>query len=142
MDELQYNRRKMLANQSKQRSFNKKLNREKSRNGWKEFVNVIQYKLIPYEPRWNIHNTPTHELAKGKVSFMLKQQNRLCYCEVIFKEFIGGRCDILIPDEETIIEILHSETLTDFKGKCGYYPEGYTIIPLKADDVLKEDFIL
>ncbi len=137
MDQETYEKRKKQHIEAGKAAFERMKNRQLSKNKWKSYIDSIRYKLIPYEPRWNTHNTSTHELAKAKVSLMLKKAGRFCYCEVIFKSCIGGRCDILLPYENTIMEIMHTE-----KEVKGYYPDDFTIIPLKAEDVLKEGFCL
>ena len=86
--------------------------------------------------------TLNHLLAMTKVSWMLKRRNIKHYTELIFKKECGiGRADIFIPQEMKVIEILSSESISKFKDiKLANYPVGLEIIPLKAEDVLKEGF--
>ena len=136
----QYEKMKKKAEEARNRAWDRKQNRLKSKNAWKQYIDSA-YKLIPYEPRWNIHNSDTHELAKGRIALLAKRGGRLCYCEVILKG-MKGRPDCFFPHEEMIIEVLETETVERFRQKEGYYPEGWLIVPLRAKEVLKEGFIL
>jgi len=88
--------------------------------------------------------TLNHLLAMAKVSWMLKRLNKRHYTELIFKKELGvGRADIFVVNDLIVYEILCSESISKFKEiKLQNYPAGLEIIPLKAEDVLKEDFKL
>ena len=107
------------------------------------------YQLI--DPAYNVREgtikygkgvTLNHLLAMTKVSWMLKRRNIKHYTELIFKKECGiGRADIFCPTTMVCFEILQSEDLSKFKDiKLANYPAGLEIIPLKAEDVLKEGF--
>ena len=112
------------------------LNRRKSKSSWKQHINQVAYKLIPNEPRINVHNTLEHELAKCIWCYNLKKAGKICYCELILKN--GGRLDLFIPELETGYEFLCSETIEQFNKKRTKYPEEWNIIPLKVDEVIKD----
>lgn len=116
----------------------KRINKLSFCDGWKADIDQIAYKLIPNEPRINIHNTMEHELAKAKICYLAKKQGELVYCEVIFLK--GGRCDIYMPHRNQIIEILHSEKLVDAKKKEEYYPKSNTISYVESSEVLKNGY--
>lgn len=102
------------------------------------------YRLTESDPRINVHNKLQHELAKTKAIYLLKKQGKKVFGEAITNK--GDRFDIFIPEEETVIEILYSESDKMFKEKKQKYLDSYPdigfVIGLKAEDVLKEDFVI
>jgi len=81
----------------------------------------------------NVHNSLRHEMAKCKKAYELILYGKEIYTEAIFKS--GGRCDILIPEDLTIIEILETETEERFNSKKAIYPKELNIIAIRAEDV-------
>ena len=94
------------------------------------------YRLTPYDPRINTHNSPEHELAKCKMIYDLKKEGKEVYAEAIFKN--GGRCDLFIPEDYKVIEILHTEKLSDAQMKEDYYPSECDIFYLTSEEVLND----
>ena len=47
-----------------------------------------------------------------------------------------GRPDVYITSTNTVVEILASETVAQYKKKIAGYPDGCNLIELKADEVL------
>ena len=83
--------------------------------------------------RLNTHNTLTHELAKTKKAYELIKDGKQILTEAIFKS--GGRADILIPEDFTVIEILETETEERFLKKKDLYPKELQLIGLRTEDV-------
>jgi len=94
-----------------------------------------QYRTTPFDPKFNIHNSIKHELAKCKVIYDLKKRGKVVYAEAIFKN--GSRADIFIPEDYQVIEILHSETQSEALTKEEYYPFSLDIIFKTTNEILK-----
>ena len=94
-----------------------------------------QYRVTPYDPKFNIGNTWEHECAKCKEIFELKKQGKEVYAEAIFRN--GARADVFIPEDYRVIEILHSESKKEALTKKDYYPFSLDIIFKTTDEVLK-----
>ena len=75
--------------------------------------------------RFNATNTNEHEGAKAAICLELLRRKVLFYTEATFKN--GKRCDIIAFNPKTgdsrIIEVLHSETLSEAKEKTKEYPD-------------------
>jgi len=139
MDDQQYNRRKQLAYESKQRSMEKRMNRQKSLRVGYDLIDK-RYNCKEGHCKLSRQRTTKHETAKAKIQHLCMLLGELAYSEVIFTN--GSIGDVYLPKMLKDYEILESETIEQFNEKIKKYPGELTIIPLKADDVLKKDFCL
>jgi glutathionyl-hydroquinone reductase len=80
----------------------------------------------------NANNTIHHEIVKAVVCVILNKNNHRFYTEGVFKN--KSRADIIDIDEQTIIEILNTETTEQLLKK--EYP--LYIYPIKLDSEIKE----
>jgi len=140
MDEQQYNRRKQLAYESKQRSMEKRMNRQKSlRVGYDLIDKSYNYKEGVI--KINIINSIAHEICKCITCYNLKKENKCFYTELIFKNN-AGRADIYLPKELKVIEILHTETENKLESKKIKYPPEVEILYFHTKDILKNNPII
>lgn len=86
----------------------------------------------------NASNTLEHELAKSKLSILLKKQGKKFWTETIF--LTKGRADIVT--ETTIYEILHSETKENILKKKDYYPYELILEAFTTKEILSKDFTI
>lgn len=98
---------------------------------------VVKRDLIRNAIKINTHNTLEHELAKCKLVYLFKSKYGEVYTEVEFKT--GGRCDIFVPEIETVIEVLHTETRKECLKKTSKYPD-LNLIFLETKKVLESNF--
>ena len=97
------------------------------------------YKLVKNHVKPHHQNTTEHEVAKFIKCLELLRSGKDFYTEVTFKDK-KGRCDILVPEDYQVIEILHSETTEEALSKCEYYPKILDIIFFTTEEVLKNDY--
>jgi len=90
-------------------------------------------KLNLWDPRFNVHNTEEHEIAKAKLLYRLKKEGKHAIAEAIFKN--GARADILILDDFRVIEVLKSETEVEALRKENYYPIELEMVYKKTSDI-------
>ena len=67
------------------------------------------------------NNSWEHEKKKIEVCWNLLKENKQFLTEAIFMN--GKRCDILNITDGIIIEVLHTETIEEFKEKIKSYPD-------------------
>ena len=94
------------------------------------------FKLVKDYVKPHIKNTDRHELAKFKLSLDLMRQGKEIYTEVRFKGG-KGRCDILVPEDFEVHEIIETEKESEAEKKRTYYPKELNIFIHKALDILK-----
>lgn len=70
--------------------------------------------------RISTSNSWEHELQKIKVCWNLLKEKRKFLTEAIFLD--GKRADIIDLSKGEVIEILHTETVEEFKKKTDSYP--------------------
>ena len=68
----------------------------------------------------------THIFAKLLIARACKKSDNEVFTESIFNN--GCRADVFVSDDNTVIEVLDSETLEDCANKLCRYPEGVTAI--------------
>jgi len=129
-----YERRKQKALESRKRAWDRKQNRIKSKNSWKNLVDRA-YNLKPNVIKINHHCTIEHEISKTILAYHLKKEGRDFYSECIFKNNTG-RADIFIYNESKVLEILMSETKQKFEQKRTKYPPELEVIPFTTEEVL------
>ena len=76
--------------------------------------------------KYNSHNSMQHENAKWKLFTQFRRAGYDVVTECIFSN--QSRCDILILDTFTIVEVLHSEKVDDCWKKCESYPSKFSIM--------------
>jgi len=79
-------------------------------------------------------------MAKCKLAYMLMNAELVIYTEAIF--YNKKRADIYCPETGDVFEILHSETKAMFEKKKESYPKEVNVYWFKAEEVLKEDFVI
>lgn len=89
-------------------------------NAYKKDINQIKI---------NTNNTFNHEMVKSAVSYILKKNGHDFYTEAIFRN--GKRADVIDTEEQCIIEVLESESLSNIITKQKSYP--LKIYPVKID---------
>lgn len=89
-------------------------------NAYKKDINQIKI---------NTNNTFNHEMVKSAVSYILKKNGHDFYTEAIFRN--GKRADVIDTEEQCIIEVLESESLSNIINKQKSYP--LKIYPVKID---------
>ena len=97
-------------------------------------------KLIPNYVKPHTHNSDAHEIAKFKMCLKLIREGKEIYTEVKFLS--GGRCDVLIPEDFRVIEILASETKKECLSKTNKYPYQLEVFMLTAEEILDKSFEL
>ena len=140
MDQETYNRKLKARKESKIRSFNRMKNRQLSKRVGYDLMDK-SYNVREGVNKQSRQRTTTHETAKGKVQHLCMLLRYKSYTEIIFIDG-QGIADVFIPEIMRVYEILESETDKKFTEKIKKYPPGLEIIPLKAEDVLKDDFCL
>lgn len=93
-------------------------------NAYKKDLNQIKI---------NTNNTFNHEMVKSAVSYILKKNGHDFYTEAIFRN--GKRADVIDTEEQCIIEVLESESLSNIINKQKSYP--LKIYPVKIDAFTK-----
>ena len=83
---------------------------------------------------FHISNTEEHEMAKARVCYFLKKQDRLFLTEARFKGG-KGRADIFDLTEGVAYEILHTEEAINLEEKRKVYP--CLVIGLDSKKVLE-----
>ena len=75
----------------------------------------------PRPERNQSRNSPEHELVKALVVYVLQKAKKEVYAEA---EWVGGgMADVVVPEDNLYIEVLHSETDKMLKNKCLKYPD-------------------
>lgn len=91
--------------------------------------------------RINSNNSIEHESMKFNICYHLSKNNHNFMTEAIFNEQIGI-ADIIDLNSLVIYEIVNTESKQSLKDKVNKYPDIFEVIPLKAEEVLKEAFTL
>lgn len=108
-----------------------KLNEQRAKN-WKHLSKKFNSKEGVI--KINVHNTIEHELAKFMLCWNLAKKGKQFITEAIFTN--NKRADIYCLDTGEAYEILHSESIEDFKkNKTAEYP--VPVFAFKSQDVLK-----
>ncbi len=140
MDQETYEKRKKAHLESKKRSFEKMKNKQISKRKGYDLIDK-SYNVREGHCKLSKHRNTKHEQAKGKVQHLAMKIGYKAYSEVIFT--LGrGIADVFLPEILRVYEILETETMDSFKKKIEKYPEQLEVVPLKSEDVLKEDFCL
>lgn len=139
MDQETYNRKLKARQESKIRSYERHKNRQLSKRAGYDLMDK-SYNVREGHCKLSRHRTTIHETAKSKVQHLCMLLGYKSYSEVILIN--GSILDVFIPEIMRDYEILESETLKEFNEKIKKYPGELEIIPLKAEDVLKDDFCL
>ena len=140
LDEETYNRKLKAHQESKKRSFERRKNRQLSKRIGYDFIDK-SYNVREGHCKLSKHRSPKHEQAKEKVQHLAMRAGYKAYSEVIFINN-RGIADIFLPEVMKVYEILESETMAEYKKKIAKYPPELEIIPLRVEDVLKDDFCL
>ena len=85
------------------------------------------------------NNTKEHEMKKVEICWELLKLNQEFITEAVFTN--GKRADIFILDTGVAIEVLHSETQSQFEEKIKGYPDEISIISIKSDQAFEESMI-
>ena len=94
------------------------------------------FKLVRNYVKPHIQNSDRHEMAKFLKCLQLMRDGKEIYTEVTFKDK-KGRCDIFVPEDFRVIEILETETEEEALSKLDYYPEELEICFIRANEILK-----
>ena len=140
MDTETYERRKKRHIEAGKRAFERMKNRQHSLRKGYDLIDK-SYNVREGHCKLSKHRSVLHEQAKEKVQHLAMKAGYKSYSEVIFVNNMGI-ADNFLPEIPRVYEILDSESMAEFKEKIKKYPEGLEIIPLKAEDILKEDFCL
>ena len=81
-------------------------------------------------------NTLTHEMAKAKICYYLKKNNRKFVCEATFEN--GSRADVFDITWGVAYELIVHETDLSIENKREKYP--VPIYPIKARYILKTKY--
>jgi len=108
------------------------MNRQEQRNRTRKLLHRA-FNSKEQVVKINIHNTFTHELAKFLLCWEIAKEGKRFVTEAIFEN--NKRADILILDDEEAWEILHTETVEEFKKKLDEYP--VMAIPFIASTVIE-----
>jgi len=91
--------------------------------------------------KFNAHNSLDHELAKAEICYLLLQNNKEFITECRLRK-TGQMADIFVTDNETVIEIIHSETEKNFKKKIDKYPDGIKVVKIDSKLWSKDDLFM
>lgn len=94
------------------------------------------YRITYWDPRFNVQNSPEHEISKCILLFNLKKEGKKALAEAIFKN--GSRADVLVPEDFRVIEVLKTETEEEALTKVKKYPPELDILLLSSKEILKE----
>lgn len=103
---------------------------------YRESINSIKMSSRHNVLKVHSQNSYEHEKTKFDIVYLLRKQGVNLATEVEFKN--GGRGDILNLDEAVVYEVLHSETIEQFKSKKQLYPSFLTVIPVRTSTTLIE----
>lgn len=140
MDPDIYEKRKKRHIETGKRAFKRMKNRMISKRAGFDLIDK-SYNVREDTKKLSKHRSTLHELAATKVMHLGMKLGYKAYSEVIFVNNMGI-ADVYLPEILTVYELLDSETMVQFKEKIKKYPKQLEIIPLKVEDVLKEDFCL
>ena len=88
----------------------------------------------------NCSNSLEHEMAKTKVTYLLKLRGYYVFTECEFSERVGiGDIIAIRKGRGYIIEILTSETDKRFNKKKSKYPKEFNLIKIHSKDILKRE---
>ena len=96
------------------------------------------YKLIKNYVKPHPQNSDEHEIAKFIKCLQLMREGKEIYTEVKFKTG-KGRCDILVPEDFQVFEILYSETTEEALIKTKKYPKQLEIFLISSKEILEEN---
>ena len=82
--------------------------------------------------RYSVNETKEHKAKKREICQKLENEGKQYITEAIFET--GGRADVLVLDNFTVIEILHTEKPEEFEKKKNYYPNGLKLIAIKTGE--------
>lgn len=110
-----------------------KLKRQQRINSCLQLVDK-SFKLVPNYVKPHKGNSDTHEIAKFRKCLELMRDGKTIYTEVRFKNGLG-RCDILVPEDFRVYEIVCTETEKESLSKLNRYPSSLDIIFIKTNEV-------
>jgi hypothetical protein len=147
MDEDKYKSMLEKAKLSKEKSFNKQLNK-RSVSHQNQVSKALQTIRISNRHGSYINHfrgapgaeSDKHLDMKYKVWKELRRRKHDCIVEAIFES--GGRCDILDLNTMCCIEVLCSETKEMCDKKEGYYPKMFDIIRIDANKEFNQGDLL
>jgi len=82
------------------------------------------------EVRYSPNETPLHVGAKKVLCSYFDAIKKNYVTEAIFET--GGRADIFLLDDLTVVEILVTESLAEFQEKIKSYPKGLKAIAIQV----------
>ena len=138
MDQDTYEKRKKRHIEASKRAFERMKNRQISKRSGYYLIDK-SYNVREGHNKLSKHRSTDHEQAKGKVQHLAMKIGYKAYSEVIFVNNMGI-ADVYLPEILRVYELLGSETMAEYKKKIAKYPPELEIIPLKVEDVLKDDF--